>query len=1136
MDLEKVKAIFAEAAAMDSAEAQAAYLDRACGGDALFREKVESLLTARGKLGSFLEGPLFQHQNSADSPPLIGTRIGPYKILEQIGEGGFGLVFLAGQEQPIRRQVALKIIKAGMDTGQVIARFEAERQALAMMDHPNIAKVLDAGETTPEPNHKSEIINHKSQIPSGRPYFVMELARGLPITQFCNEQNLETQTRLELFIQVCHAVQHAHQKGIIHRDLKPSNVMITMIDGEPVPKVIDFGVAKAIEQRLTERTLFTSYGQMIGTPACMSPEQADLSGQDVDTRSDIYSLGCLLYELLTGTPPIDQETLRKAGLDEIRRLIRETDPPRPSTRLARNTSAGGATRSQIPNQKYKIENDLDWIVMKCLEKDRRRRYETVNGLAMDLQRHLNEEPVVARPPTATYRLKKFARRNRTPVAFGSSVVVALVLGLILSLMGFAEARRERDRALAAERQADANEQKAEAEALQSAQVAELLKNMLRGAGPKVALGRDATLLRELLDQTAAGLQNLGSHHAVEADLRSTLGQVYSDLGAHGPAEAMHRQALEIRRRVFGNDHLEVADSLHALAWVMFQVEKYDEAVLLFGEALAIKRARLGESHESVAKSLYGLARMHAMDQNQLSRSEALHREALAMRAQLFAGDHPAVAQSLHGLGIALRDQEKYFEAHRFMAQGLAMRRNLFGDAHLDVAGSLMALAHSLREQGKPEEAEVHLREALVIQRTMLGDVHPVVARSLNVLSHTVARLGRLDEAGHLNQEQLALRTRILFDQHPAAPSPGLDPLAWQTGQGGLHVTGAALPSPPSVESRSSSGSESARAHALRKTAMTLRSLGRFDEARRAFLEAAATGDPDGLDRAAWFLATCADPTGWDGHTAVSLAERAAAASGRRSGRVLDTLAAAYAAAGRFAEAIRIQQEAIALIEDAKTKEEYGGRLRLFESNAPYLAYFRLGHALRDQGKLDQAEAAYRHELEMRAAMYGLEHLEVAGSLYDLAFVLCRQDKYADAVQMHRRALALRRTRLPEKHSATLNSLSELVLALIGLGELGQAETLAREHWESRREKAPDHWQTFEAQSILGGILARQKKHDEAEPLLLSGYQGLIERRDTIPPANHARLKAALERLAQFYQETNRREPAAEWELILAELQ
>ncbi len=412
----------------------------------------------------------------------IGRRIGRYKLLQQIGEGGFGIVFMAEQTEPVQRKVALKVIKAGMDTREVIARFEAERQALALMDHPNIAKIYDAGITdAPHTASGHPLPSDGSPLPSegrgqgegkgawrgagevapylsaGRPYFVMELVRGLPITNYCDQCKLSTRERLELFIKVCRAVQHAHQKGVIHRDLKPSNVLVTQHDGEPVPKVIDFGVAKALGQKLTDKTLFTRFEQMIGTPAYMSPEQAALGGLDIDTRSDIYSLGVLLYELLTGVTPFDAETLRQAALDEIRRMIQETEPPKPSTRLAtlgerlievaKQRHADPATLNRL------LRGDLDWINMKALEKDRHRRYETVNGLAADLERHLNHEPVLARPPSTLYRFERTVRRHRGAFAAGAAIAVALILGTVISTWQAVRAtraereqRRERQRA------------------------------------------------------------------------------------------------------------------------------------------------------------------------------------------------------------------------------------------------------------------------------------------------------------------------------------------------------------------------------------------------------------------------------------------------------------------------------------------------------------------------------------------------------------------------------------------------------------------------------------------------------------------------------------------------------------------
>lgn len=422
--------VFEQAIAIADEHERAAYLDRACGGDTNLRREAERLVRDHFRAGSFLEQPAIALDVTLrQAAEQVGSQIGPYKLLEQIGEGGMGLVYMAEQQRPVRRLVALKIIKPGMDSKQVIARFEAERQALAMMDHPNIAKVHDAGTTAPTDGGYP-----------GRPYFVMELVRGIPINEFCDQQRLTVRQRLELFIQVCQAVQHAHQKGIIHRDLKPTNVLVTKADTQSVPKVIDFGIAKALSASLTEQTLHTGFAQLVGTPLYMSPEQAEMNQFGVDTRSDVYSLGVLLYELLTGTTPFDKETLGKAGLDEMRRIIREDDPPRPSARVstlqAQNLSTISQQRNTDPRRiSAALRGDLDWIVMKTLEKDRSRRYESAAALAGDIQRYLSDEPVLACPPTAMYRLRKFARRNKGPVA--AAAVLGLALLVVVSAIGWA---------------------------------------------------------------------------------------------------------------------------------------------------------------------------------------------------------------------------------------------------------------------------------------------------------------------------------------------------------------------------------------------------------------------------------------------------------------------------------------------------------------------------------------------------------------------------------------------------------------------------------------------------------------------------------------------------------------------------
>jgi len=438
-----VESLFAAVVAKP-ADQRAAFLDQACAGAPALRQRVEALLKAHAAAsGQRFLAEASQPSTAAEAPAeSTGTRVGPYKLLQQIGEGGMGIVYMAEQEQPVRRRVALKIIKPGMDSAQVIARFEAERQALAMMDHQNIARVLDAGTT-----------------PSGRPYFVMELVHGIPITRFCDENQLTPRQRLELFVPVCQAIQHAHQKGIIHRDVKPSNVLVTLYDDKPVPKVIDFGVAKAIEQRLTEKTLFTQFGTLVGTFEYMSPEQAEMNAFGVDTRSDVYSLGVLLYELLTGTTPLERERLRQAALGEVVRLIREEEPPRPSARLSSSGNLpkiAAARKTEPARLALLVRGELDWIVMRCLEKDRARRYETASALARDVERYLHDEPVDACPPSAGYRLKKFLRRNggRVFAAGAFAAMLLVVVGLVAYGFWWAErqsAERRHQEELAATR-------------------------------------------------------------------------------------------------------------------------------------------------------------------------------------------------------------------------------------------------------------------------------------------------------------------------------------------------------------------------------------------------------------------------------------------------------------------------------------------------------------------------------------------------------------------------------------------------------------------------------------------------------------------------------------------------------------
>jgi serine/threonine protein kinase/tetratricopeptide (TPR) repeat protein len=644
----RAREIFAEAAAMPQGE-RADYLRSACAGDVEVRDHVTALLAAHDRGSEFLADATLDTGRLLGAAPAPaespGDVLGPYKLLQLIGEGGFGAVYLAEQQHPVRRRVALKVIKLGMDTRQVVARFEAERQALALMEHPNIAKVLDAGATD-----------------AGRPYFVMEYVAGVPVTEYCDSANLTTRDRLEIFIPVCRAVQHAHQKGVIHRDLKPNNVLVTLHDGAPVPKVIDFGIAKVVDGRLTERTLFTEHRQIVGTPQYMSPEQAWTSGLDVDTRSDVYSLGVILYELLTGTTPFPGDELRGRGYAEIQRIIREVEPQPPSTRL----STLGATLSDVAARRRTeprrlgqlVRGELDWVALRCLEKDRTRRYDSAGDLADDVQRFLRNEVVRARPPGWGYTVRKTLRRHRVALSAGAAVATAIVLGLCVAIAGLVHANRQRfaaeqARGAEAEQRAAAVTARDRAErAREQAVAVNALLHQLFVSVNRRRTGDEASM-RKALDDAAAKVDagSLAEEPDVEAAVRSTLGNAYASWGIYREAERHLRAALEMHRRTApGGGDLDVANGLNDLGWLLERTGRHEAAESMLREALGMRRRLLGGQDPAVADTMHALA-MVLLGRGEVPQSHALVRQSLSIR---IANLDAALAHAPHDAGLLSR--------------------------------------------------------------------------------------------------------------------------------------------------------------------------------------------------------------------------------------------------------------------------------------------------------------------------------------------------------------------------------------------------------------------------------------------------------------------------------------------------
>ncbi len=811
--------LFAAVIAIAQPSERDALLERECAGRPDLRDRIDQLVSEHFKSNAVLDVPELElttpresasseTESSPRAAEVPGTVIaGRYKLLQQIGEGGMGSVWMADQTEPVKRRVAVKLIR--VERGQsrtVLSRFEAERQAIAVMDHPHIAKLLDAGTTA-----------------EGSPFFVMELVKGIPLNDYCDEHRLSIRDRLQLFMQICSAVQHAHQKGIIHRDLKPTNILVENHDDKPVPKVIDFGLAKATSGlQLSEHTLFTAFGSVMGTPLYMAPEQANFSAVDIDTRADVYALGVILYELLTGTTPITRESMKKAALDEMLKLIREQDAPTPSSRLSTTESKPSiAANRQMEPQKLGrfVKGELDWIVMKALSKERDRRYETATGFARDVERFLNNEAVAAGPPSTSYRLRKFVKRNRGQVIAASLILLALLAGLVGTGFGLMRAERQRlvaERAASAERlakqeaearraeaetqerralageklaserlvQVEAEKKKTEEEKQVAVAVKDFLQNKLLGqadvkaqadallkAGALAAEAKTDPTIGELLDRAAAELSeakieaNFPGQPLLQAELLFTVGNTYRGVGAYERAIGFLQRSLALRKQHLGTDHPDTLVIMNDLAVVYHDAGKLDLALPRFEEMLKLQKAKHGPDHPDTLRSMGNLA-MAYLDAGKLDLALPLFEETLKAQKAKLGPDHPDTLMITNNLALAYQQAGKLDVAIRLFEETLKLSKAKLGLDHPDTLSTMNNLAVAYQHAGKLGLALPLLELTLKFEKAKRGPDHPDTLTSMANLASTYHDAGKLDLALPLFEETLKLQKAKLGPDHP----------------------------------------------------------------------------------------------------------------------------------------------------------------------------------------------------------------------------------------------------------------------------------------------------------------------------------------------------------------------------------
>jgi serine/threonine protein kinase/tetratricopeptide (TPR) repeat protein len=1159
------EAIFHAARDIPDPDRRRQYVREACCGDDTLIAHVEALLAAADAPDSLLDRPAGIDPLATIDQPIVespGMGIGAYKLLAKIGEGGFGVVFLAEQTRPVRRQVALKVLKPGMDTRQVLARFDAERQALALMDHPNIARVFDGGTAA-----------------TGRPYFIMELVRGVPITQFCDDARLAPRERLGLFLQVCAAVQHAHQKGIIHRDLKPSNVLVAPHDRAPVAKVIDFGVAKALGQELTDRSLHTGFFQMLGTPLYMSPEQSGQSGLDIDTRSDIYSLGVLLYELLTGTTPFDKGRLQAAGYDELRQIIREEEPPKPSTRIS---TLGPAAATQSANRQSDprrlsrmLRGELDWVVMKCLEKDRDRRYETVNGLALDVQRYLADEPVAANPPSAGYKLRKFVRRHWGPVLAASVILLSLVGGIVGTTLGLFEAWRQEQAAVRSAGQ----EKKAHAAAVESEAdtnaYADFLANYVLAAtrpeGVQGGIGRNVTMEEALARAEPKLGEVFRGRPRAEALARHEIGVTWRNLGRYAKAEENLRLALALRERELGPDAPRTLDTRKSLAVMLVEAGRADEAVPLLEQVAREFTRTLGPDDPYTLNTLTSLAKAYQETGRPEMALPLL--EAGLPKSKVRPGpDNPDTLTLMNNLALAYQSIGRHDAALTLVEEVYQRRKARHG---ADSPGALVALSSKawlFRTNGQPAKALVLYEPTLAQMKVKFGPDHPRTLESLGELGAAYVQAGQPDRGLPLLQQVSEQLDARLGADHPltleAATYQGIALAEAGQAQEGLATLERVLERrkarlgpdhPDTLRTMSYLGE---RCRVARQTGRAVTLL------EQALARQQVRPDPDHPDALFTMrcLATAYHEAG-QREKALPLFERTLARQRIRLGPehpetlvTMNNLAVAYQRAGRTREALPLL-EIVFEKGTSRGGPDHPATLAGLSNLAG--AYWRAGHrdrglTLRQQsveghkkrfgprhpftlhnvhelgvmhaelGQFDRAHPLLAEAWAQQKDQAGADHPQTLLYMTSLAAVYGDAGQHAKAEPLLRELLDRRRRKAGPESPAAAEVQALLSLDLVRQQKYAEAEPMLRECLKFRAGKNPDDWRTDMIRMLLGTALLAQEQHAEAEPLLDQAYQGLKKREGEILPVGKRHLTESLERLVRLCDEGNRTEQASAW--------